>query len=287
MGKDSIEFTGANVESMENLKHAAIEAAQAAGKLLMENLGKAEVNGVQYGSELVLKTKQDDASQALIIEMLRKRFPDHGILAEETKDHEIITKSRFKWIIDPIDGTNNYLDGRDTFSVSLGLEMDGRIVLGVVFLPKRNEMFVAEEGKGATLNGERIHVGDIADLSRAVVTFSTFAGREAETKHLMDRIFRVIPHVRAFGFEKDGGVDPLFGRGSMAAEFCYVACGRIDGVIRLKQAPWDVAGGSLIVKEAGATLFNLSGNEPSVYEGDYIAANPQLSEKLRDLILGR
>lgn len=285
MGKDSREFTGANLESMETLKHAAIEAARVAGKLLMESLGKAEVIGTQYDSELVLKTKQDDASQALIIEMLRKQFPGHRILAEETKDHEIITESRFKWIIDPIDGTNNYLDGRDTFSVSLGLEMDGSIALGVVFLPKRNEMFVAEEGKGAFLNGEKIHVGDIADLSRAVVTFSTFAGREAETKHLTSRILRAIPHIKAFGFEKDGKVDPLFGRGSMAAEFCYVACGRIDGVIRLKQAPWDVAGGSLIAREAGAVLFNLQANEPSVYEGDYIAANPELSRKLRDLIL--
>lgn len=94
----------------------------------MESFGKAEVSGTQYDSELVLKTKQDDASQALIIEMLRKQFPGHGILAEETKDHEIPTESRFKWIIDPLDGTNNYVEGRDTFSVSLGLEMDGRIL---------------------------------------------------------------------------------------------------------------------------------------------------------------
>lgn len=286
MKENSGEQIGSKVESMEPFKLVAIEAAQSAGEFLMENLGKAEVSGIQYGSELVLKTKQDDASQALIIEMLRKQFPSHGIIAEETKDHKIVTNSRFKWIIDPIDGTNNYLEGRDTFSVSIGLEFDGRVVLGIVFLPKRNEMFVAEEGKGAMLNGERIHVGNVADLASAVVTFSTFAGREAETKHLTNKILQAIPHVKVFGFEKDGRVDPLFGRGSMAAEFCYVACGRIDGVIRLKQAPWDVAGGSLISREAGATLFNLQGNEPSVYEGDYIVANPQLGMKLKYLILG-
>ncbi len=271
--------------NIEYAKEFAVAVAQEAGKLLMDNLGKAVVNGIQNGVDLAFKTKQDDDSQALIIQRLREKFPEHGFLAEETKDHEIVSDSPYKWIIDPIDGTNNYIDGRDTFSISIGLEEHGKIVLGIVLLPKRNELFIAEYKKGATLNGEKIQVGSTRDLSNAVVTFSTAAGREQETEYLSKNIFALIPRVKAFGFEKNGAVDPLFGRGSMAAEFCYVACGRIDGLIRLKQAPWDVAAGSLIVTEAGATSFNLKGKEPSVYEGDYVAANPFLIEALRKLIL--
>jgi len=259
----------------------AIKAAKEAGKLLMKNMPK--VSGTAYGSNLVLKTKQDVDSELLIVKILKSKFPSHDFLGEEIERNQ--ADSQYKWIIDPIDGTNNYLDGRDTFSVSIGLEYKKNIILGVVYLPKRKELFVAEKGKGVSLNGKRIKVGNQKDLSKAQITFSTFAGREKETEYLNKKLLGKIPNIKYFGFKsKDDLPDPVFGRGSMAAEFCYLACGRIDGVIRLKQAPWDVAAGSLIAEEAGAKMYNLKGKKCSVYEGDYVAANPELIKKIMEVI---
>lgn len=269
-----------NIEA--ELKQIAIKAAKEAGKLIMSQLGKETVSGTQYGSALCLKTKEDEDSELKIIEVIKSVFPNHAFLGEELGDAP--ADSEYKWIIDPIDGTNNYIEGRDTFSVSIGLEHNGEIILGVVFLPKRNELFVAEKGKGATLDDKPIHINDASDLSKAVVTYSTMPGSESETEKLDEKIMSAIPNVKYFGFKSDADIDPTFGRGSMAAEFCYLACGRINGLIRLKQKPWDVAGGSLVAAEAGAKMVNLEGKECSVYEGDYIASNAETVKKILEII---
>lgn len=264
------------------MKDVAIKAAKEAGKLLMDNLGKATIIGSQYGTALCPVTKEDEESELKIVEIIKSVYPDHRFLGEELGIQN--TNSDYKWIIDPIDGTNNYVDGRDTFSVSIGLEYKGEIILGVIYLPKRDELFVAEKGKGATLNGKSINVGEQSDLLQAIVTYSTFPGHEQETAVLDEKIMRALPNVKFFGYKEKKDLDPMFGRGSMAAEFCYLACGRIDGLIRLKQKPWDVAAGSLIASEAGAKMINLKGQECDIYEGDYVAANPELLSRIMDII---
>jgi myo-inositol-1(or 4)-monophosphatase len=264
------------------MKETAIKAAKFAGKLLMDNLGKQTIIGSQYGTELCPVTKEDEDAELIIVEILKNEFPDHQFLGEELGESN--TVSDYKWIIDPIDGTNNYLDGRDTFSVSIGLEYKSEIILGVVYLPKRDELFVAEKGKGATLNNQAITVSDKFDLIDTIITYSTMPGSEGETENLDNQIIESIPKVKFFGYKDKKDIDPIFGRGSMAAEFCYLACGRINGLIRLKQKPWDVAAGSLIAQEAGANMLNLKGEKCSIYEGNFIAANKLLLEKLMKII---
>lgn len=262
-------------------KDVAIRAVKEAGKLLMKHFGKPTIIGSHY-SRLNPQTKEDKLSELVVVSVIKNSFPEHGFLGEELGEQN--QSSEYKWIIDPIDGTNNYVDGRDSFSISIGLEYNGKIILGVVYLPKRDELFIAEVGKGATLNGESIHVSDTSDLKKAVVTYSTFPGHEEETQSLDERINREIPNIKFFGYKEEKDLDPTFGRGSMAAEFCFLACGRIDGLIRLKQKPWDVAAGSLIASEAGAKSYNLEGDEPSVDDGDYVSANEELSDKLLELV---
>lgn len=262
-------------------REKAIEAVKEAGKLLMESFGKATVTGSHY-SKLNPQTKEDEESELRVVGIIKAAFPEDGFLGEELGEQN--STSEYKWIIDPIDGTNNFVDGRDSFSVSIGLEHEGEIILGVVYLPKRDELFVAELEKGATMNGQPIHVSDVSDLKKAVVTYSTFPGQEGETEALDEKILAALPHIKFFGYKEKKDLDSTFGRGSMAAEFCYLACGRIDGLIRLKQKPWDVAAGSLIAKEAGAVEYGPDGKRPSVYDGDYIAANKELADKLLKLL---
>ncbi|MGM5484595.1 MAG: inositol monophosphatase family protein [Nanobdellota archaeon] len=258
----------------------AIYAAREAGKLLMDQLNSAAREDDLSNPSV----KQDKDSESLILKILKHEFPDHGFLGEEFG--EINPQAEYKWIIDPIDGTNNYTGGRDSFSVSIGLENNNNMVLGVVYLPKKDELFHAIKGKGAYLNDKAISINNKEDPLESIITYSTYPGEEKKTEKLNKKILAAFPKVKYFGFSDKENLDPVFGRGSMAAEFCYLACGRIDGVVRLKQKPWDVAAGSVIAKEAGAEMNNLEGGECSIYEGDYIAANPKLLKKINHIING-
>lgn len=267
-----------------NLRQIAIKAAKEAGKFLMENIDNVKSDEIQYDIHANPTTKIDRASEQKIVEIIKASFPEHAFLGEELGKSVLI--SEYKWIIDPIDGTNNYIAKRNTFSVSIGLEYKGEIILGVIYLPKTDEMFVAEKGKGATLNNEPIHISKVDDLSKAVITYSTYPGSEDDEVGGLDkRIMNSISNVKYFGFY-DGThiIDETFGKGGMAAEFCYLACGRIDGLIRLKQKPWDVAAGSLIAAEAGAIMTNLDGKECDVYKGDYVTGNAEIVKQLLGII---
>jgi len=266
-----------NIE--DTLKQTALQAAKETGNFLMENIDKIKADEISYDANSAPTTKIDKEAEQKIIDIIKASFPNHAFLGEELG--EITAKSEYKWIIDPIDGTNNYIAKRDTFSVSIGLEYKGEIILGVVYLPKRDELFLAERGKGATLNNQPIHLKNTDDLSKANITYSTYPGKEAETKKLDQKILAAIPQVEYFGADKP---NPVFGRGSMAAEFCYLACGRLDGLIRLKQKPWDAAAGSLIAAEAGAKMVNLEGGKCSIYEGDYIAGNDKIVDQILKII---
>ncbi len=262
----------------------AVIAAKESGKLLMKQLNSVtRKNSVTREDDLSNPSvKQDKDSELLILKILKNEFPDHGFLGEEFGEKN--PRAKYKWIIDPIDGTNNYIGGRDSFSVSIGLEHNNEIILGVVYLPKRKELFHAVKNNGAYLNGKIIHVNNSENILETIITYSTYPGEEQKTERLNKKILETFPRVKYFGFSDKKNLDPTFGRGSMAAEFCYLACGRIDGLIRLKQKPWDVAGGSIIAKEAGAKMNNLKGKNCSIYEGDYIASNPVLLKKINNII---
>src|SRR5437016_12894267 len=152
----------------ENYLHAAIEIAQEAGKILVEELSRP-LDIAYKGEEVDIVTQADKRSERLIVERLTKYFPEHAIAAEEGTGHESSSASEFRWHVDPLDGTTNYAHGYPCFCVSIGLEHKGELVVGVVYDPILDEMFAAERGGGATLNGRRIHVSEVEDLNRALL----------------------------------------------------------------------------------------------------------------------
>lgn len=254
-------------------KTIAIEAARAGGEILKENLTK-EVR-VDYKGTVNLVTNVDRQSEKTIVEMITRQFPDHEILAEE--GYGSGKKFPFKWIIDPLDGTTNYAHRFPFFCVSIGLEVKGEMVLGVVYDPIRSELFVAEKGKGSFLNDEPIRVSVTDDLmhSLLVTGFSYDVRETAENNfnHFFDF------SVRAQGVRRTG---------SAALDFCYVAMGRLDGFWELKLHPWDAAAGSLLVQEAGGRVTDFAGKTFSIYSKEVIASNGRIhKEMLKVLQAGR
>jgi myo-inositol-1(or 4)-monophosphatase len=246
-------------------KTIAIEAARAGGEILKENLTK-EVH-VDYKGAVNLVTNVDRQSEITIVEMIRRQFPDHEILAEEGYGRG--KKFPFKWIIDPLDGTTNYTHRFPFFCVSIGLEVEGEMALGVVYDPIRSELFLAEKGKGAFLNNAPIRVSATADLMHSLlVTGFSYDVRESADNN--------INHFRDFSMRAQG----VRRTGSAALDFCYVAMGRLDGFWELKLQPWDAAAGSLLVQEAGGRVTDFSEKNFSVYSKEVIASNGKIHEEM-------
>ena len=238
----------------------AIETAREAGQILLEKFGR-ELNISKKG-EIDLVTEADLASEKLIIERIKSYYPKHSILAEESGEMIIADgANRWKWIIDPLDGTTNYAHGYPCFCVTLALEHDGEIVVGVTFDPTRNELFAAEKGKGATLNNKPIRVSDTEKLSESLIVTGfpyDFKGKENFALHLNDFL------LKSRGVRRDG---------SAAIDLAYVACGRFDGFWEEGLRPWDVAAGVLLIEEAGGRVSYYDDSKFSVYAPPICADN--------------
>jgi myo-inositol-1(or 4)-monophosphatase len=202
----------------------------------------------------------DHRSEDAIISILKKGFPDYGILAEESDERK--GDGTYRWILDPLDGTTNYAHGYPFFAVSLALEKAGEVVWGVVYDPLREELFMAEPGKGATLNGDPIRVSSTDALHRGFLAtgfpYDVRASEENNLKHF-NNFARVAQAIR-----RDG---------SAALDLCYVAMGRFDGFWELKLNPWDTAAGSLIVDEAGGQVTDFKGKPFSINGLKILASN--------------
>jgi myo-inositol-1(or 4)-monophosphatase len=187
-------------------------------------------------------------------------FPTHAILAEEGGAHSG-TDPRYRWIVDPLDGTTNYAHGFPFFCVSIGLEVEGRLTLGVVYAPSLDELFVAEAGRGATVNDRPIHVSSIDDLDQALLA-TGFPYDRAQFPRAL-RSFEVVS-LRSQAVRRAG---------SAALDLCYVACGRFDGYWEHSVKPWDVAAGALLVREAGGSVSGTDGSAFGVESGQVLATN--------------
>lgn len=255
------------------LKTTLLKATEASGKILQQYFnGPFEVSSKSTVNDLV--TEVDKKSETAIINIIRETYPDHFILSEEVG--EIKTDSSVKWIIDPIDGTVNYANGIPICCVSIGVEKDGEMVLGAVYNPFMNELFLAEKGQGATLNNKPIHVSAKADVSKScLVTGFPYQWQEMPNNPLV--VFeRVI---------KEG--IPLRRLGSAAIDLCWVACGRFDGFYEHHLQAWDSAAGYLIVEEAGGKVTDFSGNRFSPYQKQILATNGHIHSALLDLVNGK
>jgi myo-inositol-1(or 4)-monophosphatase len=244
---------------------AAIEAALAGGEVIRRHYGgKLQIS---FKGELNLVTEADTESERTIVSILRKRVPDVAVLAEEGGEKAGTADRRF--IVDPLDGTTNFAHGYPFFSVSIGFEAEGEVRAGVVYDPTREELFVAEKGQGAFLNGTRIRVSKARELRRALlVTGFPYDLREDLTGNL--RLFtRFMGEARAI--RRDG---------SAALDLCYVAAGRVDGFWEEKLGPWDTAAGSVVVTEAGGEVSDFSGGAFSCYGNEVLASNHILHQPM-------
>ncbi|MBU0712681.1 inositol monophosphatase [bacterium] len=222
----------------------ALIAAQSAGQFIMENVGKAiEIN---YKGRANAVTEIDRRSEEIIVSQIHDAFPNHRIIAEECG--EVQTNSEFRWIIDPLDGTTNFIHGYPCFSVSIAVEYQNEIIIGVVYNPVLDELFTAIQNRGAFLNRKPIHVSKISTLADSL----TATGFPYETDTIFEsnmEIFRAV-------YRKCQGVRRA---GSAALDVCYVAAGRFDGFWEFGLNPWDISAGALIVQEAGGIVGDFNG----------------------------
>jgi myo-inositol-1(or 4)-monophosphatase len=229
----------------------------------------------EYKGDVDLVTEADRASEKLIVERLREVFPDHGVYGEEgTRSH---IENEYRWYIDPLDGTTNFAHGFPVFCVSMGLEhrppslapdQDGELVAGVIYDPLRDELFTAEKGKGAYLNGDRIHVSKTADLAEALLA----TGFPSRKRHDNPNIhFYQEFTLRSHGVRRAG---------SAALDLAYTACGRIDAYWEFNLNPWDTSAGALLVTEAGGSMTGFDGAPFKIDSREVLATNGLLRDEL-------
>jgi myo-inositol-1(or 4)-monophosphatase len=254
---------------MRDFKTVAIEAARKAGGLLRDNIhGEREIT---YKGDINLVTEMDMRSERTIVEALRSAYPGHGIVAEEETD--IRNTSGFTWIIDPLDGTTNYAHGYPCFSVSIALEHEDDIIVGVVFDPMRDELFAAQKGQGATLNGNMIRVSKADTLMKSLLATGFPYDRTVSEKNNLDYFHDLL--MASQEVRRDG---------SAALDLCSVASGRFDGFWELKLKPWDVAAGSLIAREAGGMVSDFTGKRFSIHDDEILASNGRIHQQMVDVL---
>lgn len=254
-----------------DMKTLAVEAAREAGALLAARIGDA--HSLEFKGDVDIVTEMDKRAEALIVERIRERFPDHSILTEEGEGRE--TGSAVKWIIDPLDGTTNYAHGFPFFCVSIGIEDSGEMVFGAVYDPSSDELFTAARGAGALLNGSPLRVSRIERVDRSLLaTGFPYDIRTSEENNL-DNFSRFSLAAQA-----------VRRAGSAALDLCYVACGRFDGFWELKLRPWDTSAAALVVSEAGGRVTDFSGGGFSIYGTECLASNGLIHDEMIDL-LGR
>ncbi len=247
----------------------AVSVARRAGALLLEGLDRPPAIELKSSFEVV--TAMDRASEALIVTALATQFPDHAIVSEEGAGVEC--ESAYRWVIDPLDGTNNYAHGFPFFSVSIALVYNDQLHLGVVYDPLRGELFTAQAGQGAWCNGRRLQVATTATLAGALVStgFPYDYGQTAQNnRDQFDRIQACCQGVRRAG--------------SAALDLAYVAAGRLDAHWELRLKPWDSAAGGLLVQEAGGQLSDWHGATWNPWSDDLIASNGRIHQELQALL---
>jgi myo-inositol-1(or 4)-monophosphatase len=256
------------------LLNVMIKAARKAGRTLKRDFGEVEHLQVSIKGPGDFVSAADRRAEALIKEELKRGRPDYGFVMEES-GVEVGRSPHNRWIVDPLDGTTNFLHGLPHWAISIALEQHGEITAGMVFDPLRNELFTAERGSGAYLNDRRIRVSRRGDMRLALIgcglPIQNWKGRELGFTRQMDRVA-----------DECGGLRRL---GVASLDLAYVAAGRQDGYWEHGCKPWDIAAGLLMVREAGGRVGRLEGDEELMAEGTIVAGNPEIYEKLRAALL--
>ena len=251
----------------------AVKAARRAGNIINKASQNLDLLTVSKKSHSDYVSEVDGAAEEAIIKVLLAAYPDHAILAEESGRQGDHKNSDYQWIIDPLDGTTNFLHGFPKYSVSIGLRHKGALTHAVVYDPNNNELFTASRGGGAFLNDRRIRVSKRTKLEECLIG----TGLPFRDLTHIDAYFAILRDIvpRVTGIRRPG---------SAALDLAYVAAGRYDGFWEMGLAPWDMAAGCLLITEAGGLVGDLEGNGTHLESGQIIAGNPKVFAQLLQVI---
>jgi len=250
--------------------HTAVRSVREGGRVILMYFD--QLDRLEYSS----KGRNDYVSQAdveaerAVLDVLTRAYPDHGIIAEESGERE---GSEYTWVIDPLDGTTNFLHGFPMFAVSVAVKRGGVLEHGVVYDPLHDEMFTASRGEGAQLNGKRLRVSTTRQLAPSLLG-TGFPFRDLGI---------IEPWMRSFQslLPKTSGIRRA---GAAALDLAYVAAGRLDGFWEFGLKPWDMAAGALLIREAGGLVADVSGGQDFLENGNLVAANPLIFEEFRKIV---
>jgi myo-inositol-1(or 4)-monophosphatase len=249
----------------------AFRAAILAGELIQKNLGKISESDIDIKQASDFVTHVDRGSEQIIINTIRAQFPGHHFLTEESLKEE--GSGEYRWIIDPLDGTTNYIHGYPVFSVSIALEINRDIILGLIYDPLRGDIFTAEKDGGAFLNGKPVKVSNVTEMSNSLIS----TGFPFRKRNLIDEYLKLFKNI----FHR---VSDIRRAGSAALDLAYIASGRCEGFFEIALSPWDMAAGSLLIKEAGGIVTDFGGGSDYLSTGNIIAAAPAFhGEMLREV----
>ncbi|MFP5350155.1 MAG: inositol monophosphatase family protein [Gammaproteobacteria bacterium] len=247
---------------MHPMLNTAVKAARRAGTVIMRHLDRVDTLAIESKGRSDFVTEVDRRAETEIIHILRGAYPDHGIMAEESGSQP---GDQYVWIIDPLDGTTNFLHGYPQFAVSIALQNKGKLEQAVVFDPLRNELFTASRGQGAQLNDRRIRVSRTADMQYALLG-TGFPFRSTKFLDVWIDTFRALM-IDTSGVRRAG---------SAALDLAHVACGRLDGFWEFGLHVWDMAAGCLLIEEAGGRLGDPLGGQNHLQSGDIVSGNPKI-----------
>ena len=247
-----------------------IQISKEAGELIRNAFGKA--HSIEFKTnELNLVTETDKASEKLITDFIRKKYPSHGILAEEGSEQN--TSAEYLWVVDPLDGTTNFAHGLPIFSVSIGLQKNGETIAGVVYDVMRDIVYSTEKNSGSFENGRRLQVSKNENLGHSMLVTGFPYDVKQNPDKAYERFIEFLKHARA-----------IRRLGSAAIDFCYVANGVFDGFWEVSLHPWDLCAGKLIVEEAGGLVTDFDGNKIDIYSKRILGTNGSIHQKMIDVM---
>ncbi len=257
---------------MHPMLNIAVKAARRAGSVIQRASHNIDIIRVEKKSANDFVTDVDRAAEQAIIDVILEAYPSHAILAEES-GAKGMGASEYEWIIDPIDGTTNFLHGHSQYAISIALAHKGQVQEAVVYDPSRNDLYTASRGVGAFLNERRIRVSKRIQLNECLIA----TGFPVVDQSMIDTYLAILKDVIA----KSAGARR---EGAASLDLCNVACGRVDGFFEFNLKPWDIAAGSLIVQEAGGIVTDMKGEQTWLESGDIVAASPKVLAQLLHII---
>ena len=257
---------------MNPFLNTAFKAARKAGQMMIRAAGNLDAVKVDSKAFNDFVSDVDRQAEDIIVGALQEAYPQHRILTEEAG---VLGNERaeYEWIIDPLDGTTNFLHGHPQYAISMALLHKGVLQEALVYAPERNDLYMASRGQGALLNDRRIRVSNRVELNRCLIG----TGFPVVDQSMMDRYLAIL---KDFLSKTAGGRR----EGSAALDLCSVAVGRLDGFFEFNLKPWDVAAGALIVKEAGGIVTDMQGNDTWLQTGNIVAGNPKVLAQMLQII---